>query len=153
MEDEGVAQAALGVAGEFEAAQAEVGDALDGDGLAGGAFEGLALAAHDEGVGAGDGLEIGVEVDAENEGIIETAGALEDGAAAAATAQDGDVFAAAGFEVRFAGGGVGKAEDDEALRWLPEAQNFGAAGFAGLKEGFVRGEIGGGRVKGGIPAI
>lgn len=81
-------------------------------------------------------------VDPEDEGIAQTAGALEDGAAAAAAAEDGDAERGARVGVDLGINAIGVSEDDEVSGGLPEAQGFTAiAGFSGVEQRFIGGEV------------
>ncbi len=145
MEEEGVGEASLGVAGDFAVMEGEVGIALALDWEVGDEFDGLGDAGEDIVIGAGDGGEGGVAVEAEDEGVAEGAWGLDDGAAAAGAAEDGDVEGLAGGEVGFEGGLVGVAEDDHGGGGFPEAEDFGAlVGVAVFEEGFFEGEVFGG---------
>ncbi len=116
--------------------------AVDFDWGADEGLQGQLLALEDELVGAGDGLEGAAVRDAEDEGVIEAAGALEDGATTAAAPEDADLAVAADGEVGFERGLVGVAEDHEGFGWLPEAEDFVlGAFFAQVEEGLVAGQV------------
>ena len=72
--------AALGVAGEFPIPDGKVGVTLDCDAGVEEGLERLAMLFHDEAVGARDGGKSGGVVVAQNEGVIQTTWALDDGA-------------------------------------------------------------------------
>jgi len=83
-------------------------------------------------------------LEAEDEGIVETAGALQDGATTAAAAKDGNVLGATGGQVYLGGGAVSVTEDDEIAVRLPKTEGFRVRVLvAGVEEGFIAGEVGG----------
>ena len=154
VEEEAAAVAALGVAGELESANGEVGLALPLDGGHEERGQGVAEAFEDEAVGGGDAVEGAGVGDAEDQGVVEDAGALQDGAAAGAAAQDGDGVLLTEGEVGFGGGLVGVAEDNEVAGQGPEAEEFVAlAGFAEVEEDLVAGEVFLGRREGEVAEV
>lgn len=132
----------LGIAGELAAGAGEVGDALEAQGLTEESGEGVAVAAEDPAVGAGDAGQIGVVVQGQDQGIVEAAGALEYGATAAATAQDRQAKALTGLEIYFGGGGIGAAEHDERAGGFPTAQHLAVRLLgAPFEQGLVQRQI------------
>lgn len=143
MEEDVAAPAALGVAREFEVAQGEIADALHvgaGDAAAG---EGAGDGGENKLIGAVDGIEaVGVAQFAiEHEGVIEAAGALENGAAPAAAAQHGDAVEHTGGRVYICAGGAAGAEDDEMSGAFPQAKALTVVVLGEFEEGFFEGEV------------
>lgn len=148
VEEEGGPLSALGVAGELAAVDGEVRVAFHGDLAWEEGGEGLALTFHDPAVGAGDGFEFRVESDGQREPVVQAAGALDDGAAPAATAEDVDAVALAGVDVNLAGDGLAVPDDDPVCGGFPEPEKAGAAVFVDVVErSFVEGEEVLGRVQ------
>ena len=118
---------------------------MDGDGRGQETLQCLPLMFHDVTIGGRDGVEGGMTLEAEDEGIVETAGALQDGATTAAAAKDGNVLGATGGQVYLGGGAVSVTEDDEIAVRLPKTEGFRVRVLvAGVEEGFIAGEVGGG---------
>lgn len=142
MEEDGALFAALGVAGEFYCVDGEVGEALDGEFAWNDGCEGGVDLLHDEHVGGGDGAEFFAGSDGEYQGIVQAAGALEDGAAAGGASQDRNAEFAATLLVNFIGQLFAETKDDRMLRRFPEGEEAGVVGmvFAMVEEGFLGGE-------------
>ncbi len=84
-------------------------------------------------------------VDSQDQRIVKAARPLQDRSAAAAPAEDADARLAASVQVHFAGEGIGEAGDDKIVARLPKAEDLaGVAVVAGVEQGLVAGEIGGG---------
>jgi hypothetical protein len=142
VKDEELALAPLGVAGELDAAQGEVGMALALDRGPEQRGQGGLVAFQNGLVGGGDAAERPGAVEAQDQRVVEDARALQDGAAAGATAQDRDRVGPAEGQVHLPGGLVGVAYDDEVLRRLPEAEQVaGPAGFTEVEQRLVAGEV------------
>ena len=107
---------ALGVAGNFQVGQREIADAANFKRVAENRAERVVVALEDVVVGLGDAGKRTGFGDAEDEREIQAAGALDDGAAAGAAAQDRHAGALRGVEMNFGRGLVGVAEDDERRR-------------------------------------
>ena len=144
MKKQGAAFAALSVAGEFQAANGQVGDAPDFDGPAQKGGQCLAVALHDMAVGGRNGPQRRIALDSEGQRIIQAARPLQDRAAAAAPAEHADARLAASLQVRLARHLIGEAGDDKIGGRLPKAENIAAdARVAGVEEGFITGQVGG----------
>ena len=142
VEENGAFFAALGVAGEFYGVDGEVGVPLDGELARNDGCEGGVDLLHDEDVGCGDGVEFVAGFDGENQGIVQAAGALEDGAAAGGASEDGNPEFAAAVLMDFVGQLFAEAQYDSILGRFPKGEEAGMVGvvFAEVEEGFFGGE-------------
>ena len=118
MVEEGVAQAALRMAGEFAVAEREVsradGDVRNGKRVGEGAEE-RCVAARDVG-------ERGARVEGEDQGDAEAAGAEDDGSPSGVATEDRDVADRAGFQVRPGVRGAIARQNDGGMRGFPDEQ-------------------------------
>ena len=149
VKEQRAAFAALGVAGEFPVLDSKVGVTLDCDVGVEEGLEGLPVLFHDKAVCARDGGQSGGVVDAQDEGVIQTTWALDDGASTGTAPKDGDLSLAADWDIGLESDRVGIAEDDEGDAGFPEAQHLLVLGIvAAIQESFVTGQIGCGRGEG-----
>jgi len=142
MKEEALLPAALGVAGELEGIDGEVGMAfaLDRPSEQGG--QGALVAAEDELVGGGDSQAGGVVTDSQDQRVIKDAGPLEDRATAGTAAVNRDALVTAERKVHLGGEFIGVTDHDEIIGWFPKPEQFmGAAGLAKVEERFVGGEV------------
>ena len=117
---EGVAQAALGMAGELAVVEREVGR-VDGD-----VRDGDRIGEHTQQqcVAAGDVTQFGTRIEGKDQGDIEAAGAEDDRAAAGVAAKERDVAGSTGVWVGPGAGGTVAGEDDGGMRRFPDEEVF-----------------------------
>ena len=78
--------------------------------------------------------------------VIQATGHLEDGSTAGAASENRDVFFCAGLDVDFGCDLIRVTDHHEGLARFPKQESFGAVPcFTPIQEGFVGGEIFGGR--------
>ena len=133
--------AALRVAGKFPIVHREVGVAVDFYAASQNIFQCEAMAFHDELVRPLNGGERAGVVERQGEGVVQAAGALQHGAAAAAPAQDRNPRRLARRPVDLGCDAVRVTHDDEMFACFPEAQRPDAAVLAEVQQRLVARQI------------
>jgi len=142
MKEEAMLPAALGVAGELEGIDGEIGMAfaLDWPSEQGG--QGALVAAEDKLVGGGDSQAGTAITDSQDQGVIKDAGPLKHCATASAASVNRDALAAAERKVHLGGDFIGVTDHNEIPGRFPKPEQFmGATGLAKVEERFVGGEV------------
>lgn len=124
VKDQGRLATSLGVARELAFTEDQIRVALDLYRSREEGLEGSPDPGQDPGIGAGDGLEIGMERQGEGDGIVQATGPLHDGAAAGASAKDGDPGGATGIDIDFTRDGLAVADDDPMGGTFPEPEQW-----------------------------
>ena len=139
------APAALGVAGKFQITQRQVAVPLNADGGdpgAGQRGEELPVFIHDELIGLADVGERAGVGNPQNQRVVETAGALQNRAAAGAAPQHRQAILPGLGEIDLGSNWVGVAKHEKMLGRLPDAEDFRRRpGLAQVEERLVAGEI------------
>ncbi len=154
VKEQGVAASPLGIAGELQAVDGEVGVTFFAHGVTQEGAQNPSMALEHVVVALGDALKKGRAVEAENEGVIENPGPLENGAAAGAAAQHRQIMLAAKSLIDFGSNRVGVADNDEVTGRFPETQDFALGGVvAVVEQRLVQGEVFFGRLEGQVKVL
>jgi len=111
----------LRIAGKFARPEGQVAMTLNFDSRADQGFQGALERFQDERVCLGDALKRTSMIDPQDQRIVKAPRALENGPAAAASPENGDVVGPAGGQINIGINLAGVSEDDEVIRGLPKS--------------------------------